>query len=109
MPKTRLPSAAVYTPPELLASGYGGYPQYDGAACDAWCLGICLFCARPDAAALPARARRRLAAACACHAVQAKEGEAQLRDTGPEVQHHRSGLAESRSRMCMSCTAGKRG
>jgi len=56
MPKTRLPSAAVYTPPELLASGYGGYPQYDGAACDAWCLGVCLFCARPDPAALPARA-----------------------------------------------------
>ena len=45
MPKTRVPSAAVYTPPELLAGGYGGPGPYDGAACDAWACGVCLFCA----------------------------------------------------------------
>ena len=45
MPKTRVPSCAVYTPPELLAGGYGGPDPYDGAACDAWACGVCLFCA----------------------------------------------------------------
>lgn len=44
MPKTRVPTAAVYSPPELLAAGYGPLP-YDGAACDAWACGVCLYCA----------------------------------------------------------------
>ena len=45
MPKTRVASGAVYTPPELLAAGYGGPDPYDGAACDAWACGVCLYCA----------------------------------------------------------------
>ncbi|KAK9842020.1 hypothetical protein WJX81_004493 [Elliptochloris bilobata] len=43
MPKTRVPTAAVYTPPELLAAGYGGRDPYDGPASDAWSAGVCLF------------------------------------------------------------------